>query len=834
MQYQSIFPQTLPLVAAFAVFAMNGASAQGMPQTEEVLQNTMIHKGWIDFNKNGKMDLFEDPSQPEQVRIEDLLGQMTLEEKTAQMTTLYGYPRVLKEELPTEAWKDRMWKDGIGNIDEHINGNEGWTQNLADPEHDLPWDRHVEAMQTVQRWFVEQTRLGIPVDFTDEGIRGLMHSKATSFPAELGVASTWDAPLVREIGRVTGREAKALGYTNVYSPVLDVSRDPRWGRIIESYGEDPFLVSELGLQQVLGIQEQGVASTLKHFAVYSVPKGGRDGHARTDPHVTWSEVQNVYLMPFRKAICQGGAMGVMASYNDYDGVPVQASPLFLTEILRNEWGFEGYVVSDSDAVEFIHQKHRVAATPKEAIRLAVEAGLNIRTNFQQPETYAEPLRELVRDHVIPMEVIDARVRDILRVKFRLGLFDHPFEVDPQDSLETVRNAGHLAVASRASRESIILLKNDGNLLPLRQDTLKRILVTGPMADDKRAWWSRYGAQRVEYVTLLDGIRNVFEDQPEVQVSYVKGVDAVDENWPLSDLYKEAPSSEVQVGIDAAVDAAVNGDVDVILACLGETDAQCRESHSRISLNLPGYQDELLKALYATGKPVVLVLSNGRPLSTQFAARNIPAILEMWFPGEDGGSAMADVLFGNYNPAGRLPVTVPQSVGQIPYNFPYKPGSQDQDYGQVQGPLYAFGHGLSYSTFRYENFEVSERTDVLNPVIQVAVDVVNKGPMDGDEVVQLYLRDDYSNATTYERRLVGFDRVHLANGERKTIHFTLNREHLQYYKIGEGWKVEPGRFTLWVGASSVDTRASAHFSVTDERGEVPVEAPVNEDGTVDPI
>jgi len=789
----------------------------------------IYHDSWIDLNKNGVLDPYEDPSQPEETRIEDLLSRMTLEEKTAQMTTLYGYPRVLQDELPTAEWDQRMWKDGIGNIDEHINGNEGWSGNLPNPDHDLPWAAHTEALQAVQRWFIENTRLGIPVDFTNEGIRGLMHSKATSFPAELGVASTWDAPLVREIGRVTGSEAKALGYSNVYSPVLDVSRDPRWGRIIESYGEDPFLVSELGLQQVLGIQEQGVASTLKHFAVYGIPKGGRDGHARTDPHATWNEVQTTYLAPFRKAIQQGGALGVMASYNDYDGVPVEASARFLTDILRDEWGFEGYVVSDSAAVEFIHAKHRVAATPKEAIRLSVEAGLNVRTNFTEPEEYAEPLRELVREGSLSMATIDSRVRDILRVKFRLGLFDRPFEAKPEQAKDVVRSSEHMDIAAQVARESIILLKNENDALPLQTDQLERVLVTGPLANHNRAWWSRYGAQHLDFITPLEGLRAALEGKCEVD--FVKGVEAADENWPLSDVFKEAPSAEVQAGIDEAVAAAQ--DVDVIIACLGETDEQCRESRSRINLNLPGYQEELLRALYATGKPVVLVLSNGRPLSTQFAARRIPAIVEMWFPGEDGGEALADVLLGRYNPAGRLPVTVPQSVGQIPYNFPTKPGAQDEDGGQVQGPLFPFGHGLSYTEFSYSDLQATPKRTTADEAVKVSVKVRNTGQRAGDEVVQLYLRDDYSSVTTYEQRLVGFQRIHLAAGESQTVTFTLDREALQLFNQKEQWVVEPGRFTVMAGASSTDIRQSTQFTITNKAGKAPEEAPIQNDW-VDPI
>lgn len=801
-------PVPFALLAALGLSASACATAPsssifvGDPQPAAI-----YHDGWIDLNKNGTKDPYEDASLPVDRRIEDLVARMTLEEKTAQMVTLYGFPRVSKDELPTDAWKTRLWKDGIGNIDEHMNGNTGWTNNLPDPVHDLPWSLHTRAINEVQRWFIEQTRLGVPVDFTNEGIRGLLHSKATSFPAELGVGSTWDKELVREIGRVTGREARALGYTNIYSPVLDLARDPRWGRVIETYGEDPFLVGELGLQQVLGLQEQGVVSTLKHFAIYSVPKGGRDGEARTDPQVTWRESQMTHLAPFRRAIRDGGALGVMASYNDYDGVPVQGSRLFLTEILRHEYGFRGYVVSDSAAVEFIHTKHRVAPTPEDGIRQAVEAGLNIRTNFTPPEAYAEPLRQLVRDGRLAMDVIDARVRDILRVKYHLGLFDRPYVVEPAAADAIVRAPAHLALAQRAARESIVLLKNEGGALPLRKD-LRRVLVAGPLADDAHGWWSRYGAQRLDFVTPLAGLRARLG--PAVEVRYARGVAVKDENFPESDVLKESPSAEVRAGIAEAV-AAAEG-VDVIIAVLGETDELCRESASRVSLDLPGYQQELLQALVATGRPLVLVLSNGRPLSVNWAAKHVPAIVEMWFPGEEGGEALADILVGDVNPSGRLPITIPRSVGQLQMNFPAHPGSQARDAGQVEGVLFPFGHGLSYTSFAYENLQLSASEIGTDGSVTVTCDVRNTGAVAGDDVVQFYLRDDYGTVVTFERVLRGFERVHLEPGATATLTFTLTPEHLALYDRAGRWTVEPGRFTVWVGASSEDLRLRGEFEV----------------------
>jgi len=775
------------------------------------------------LNKNGVKDPYEDPSVPVEERISDLLVRMTPEEKTAQMVTLYGYPRVLKDELPTPAWDKAFWKDGIGNIDEHMNGNTGWKRDLPDPAHDLPWSLHTQAINEVQRWFIERTRLGIPVDFTNEGIRGLMHSRATGFPAQLGVAACWDTDLVSRIGRITGAEARALGYTNVYSPILDLARDPRWGRTTETYGEDPYLVGCYGIAQSRGIQSQQVVSTLKHFAVYSLPEGGRDGEARTNPQATWREVETILLEPFRRTIREAGSLGVMASYNDYDGIPIEANKRFLTDILRKEYGFKGYVVSDSAAVEFIHAKHRVAGTPAEGIRQAVEAGLNIRTHFTPPEAYGEPLRALVREGKLPMSVIDDRVRDILRVKYWLGLFDQPY-TDPSLAAKVVRQPESLAVADRAAHESIVLLKNEGKALPLAK-SLRKVLVTGPLADYAHGWWSRYGAQRLDFVTPLAGIRAKLG--PAAEIRYAKGCEVTDERFPESDILREPLTEKDRLRIAEAVAAA--DDVDVIIAVLGESGEISQESNSRISLELPGHQEALLEALHATGKPVVLVLSNGRPLSVNWADRHVPAIVELWFPGENGGSALADVLFGDCNPSGRLPITFPRSVGQIPYAFPEHPGAHGKDFGQVQGPLYPFGHGLSYTSFRYGKLQVSPELQSL-PASDVTVraEISNTGAVAGEEVVQLYLRDDYSSATTYERALRGFTRVRLAPGETKEVSFTLTRRELELYDREGRWTVEPGRFTVMLGASSEDIRLHTSFRIAASDGSLPEELPIPDD------
>lgn len=404
------------------------------PATYKPVKSEMYRKGWIDFNKNGVKDVYEDPSAPLEARIENLLQQMTLDEKTCQMVTLYGYKRVLKDDLPTPEWKELLWKDGIGAIDEHLNGFQQWGLPPSDNAYVWPASRHAWALNEVQRFFVEDTRLGIPVDFTNEGIRGVESYRATNFPTQLGLGHTWNRELIRQVGLITGREARMLGYTNVYAPILDVGRDQRWGRYEEVYGESPYLVAELGIEMVRGLQHNHqVAATGKHFAAYSNNKGAREGMARVDPQMSPREVENIHIYPFKRVIREAGMLGVMSSYNDYDGIPVQGSYYWLTTRLRGEMGFRGYVVSDSDAVEYLYTKHGTAKDMKEAVRQSVEAGLNVRCTFRSPDYFVLPLRELVKEGGLSEEVINDRVRDILRVKFLIGLFDAPYQTDLADA-----------------------------------------------------------------------------------------------------------------------------------------------------------------------------------------------------------------------------------------------------------------------------------------------------------------------------------------------------------------------------------------------------------------
>lgn len=774
----------------------------------------IYHKGWIDFNKNGRIDIFENQSQPIDKRIADLLNQMTVNEKTCQLATLYGYKRVLKEEMPSLSWTNEIWKDGIANIDEELNNLSSHT-DAAPTQYSYPYSRHAEAINTIQKWFVEQTRIGIPVDFTDEGIHGLNHDRATSLPAPIAIGSTWDKQLVRQAGQTVGREAKALGYTNVYAPILDPARDQRWGRVVECYGENPFLIAEMGKQMCLGIQEEGVASTLKHFAVYSIPKGGRDGAARTDPHVAPREMYQLYLYPFRRVIQEAHALGVMSSYNDWNGEPITGSYYFLTELLRQKFGFTGYVVSDSEAVEYLYSKHHVAGDTKEAVRQAFEAGLNVRTNFTMPQTYILPLRELYSEGKISMKTLDSRVGDVLRVKFKLGLFDHPYVEDPKAADKIVHNAEAAGMALKMNREAMVLLKNKNNLLPLDINKVKRILVTGPLATETNYATSRYGPSHNKVTNVLQGIQDYVGNHSVI--INAKGCDIIDATWPESEIIEAPLTDKEQEEINNAVKQSK--DVDVIVAVVGEDVDLVGESLSRTGLNLPGRQLKLIQALQATGKPVVMVMINGQPLTINWENKYVPAILEAWFPGPESGRVIAETLFGDNNPGGKLSITFPKSTGQIELNFPYKPASQAgqgeaNSWGKnsVNGALYPFGYGLSYTTFAYSNLKVSPEITHPQGDITVTVDVTNTGQRKGDDVVQLYLKQEISSVTTYEYDLRGFERVYLNPGETKTITFTLHPDDLAILDKSMNWTVEPGKFQVMIGSSSEDIKLKKEFDV----------------------
>ncbi len=799
----------------------------------ELGSNKMYRDGWIDFNKNGVKDIFEDPTADIDSRVEDLLSQMTVDEKTCQMVTLYGYRRILPDALPTPQWKEKLWKDGMGAIDEHLNGFIEWGVPIEENPNFWPASRHAWALNEVQRFFVEETRLGIPVDFTNEGIRGVEAYKATNFPTQLGLGHTWDRDLIRQVGRITGREARLLGYTNVYAPILDVGRDQRWGRYEEIYGESPYLVGELGVNMTLGMQQDyQVASTAKHFLAYSNNKGAREGESRCDPQMSPHEVENIHVYAWREVISRGGLLGAMCCYNDYDSQPIESSWYWLTKRLRGDFGFRGYVVSDSDAVEYLFTKHHLTSDMKGSVLAAVMAGLNVRCTFRTPDSYVLPLRELIEEGSIPISVIDDRVRDILRVKFLVGLFDDPYQRDYTAADAEVNSPENNEVALRASLEEIVLLKNaetqsvtgtEGKALPLNLGQIKKVAVVGPNADETSYATTHYGPLKTEVSSVYRGLKSRLEGIAEV--NYSKGCDLVDSIWPLSEIMPIEMNDRERAMMDEAVDLVSESDVAIVV--VGGGVRTCGENKSRTNLNLPGFQEDLLRAVRATGKPMIVVLINGRPLSINWADAYADAIVEAWYPGAHGGEAVAQVLCGDYNPGGKLTVTFPRCVGQIPFNFPYKTNSQTPG-GLVPGPkgdqsrindaLYNFGYGLSYTTFDYSDLKLSAEEILPDGQVEVSCQVTNTGSREGDEIVQLYVTDLITSVTYYEKVLRGFERVHLQPGETKTVTFTLDAQHdLSLLDAEMNRVVEPGEFEIIVAASSTDPKLTQILTVLSPEG-----------------
>ena len=771
-----------------------------LPFVSFAFAQEIYQDGWIDRNKNGVKDPYENPELSIEKRVEDLIGRMTIEEKTCQTGTIYGYKRVLKSPVPTDKWKERVWKDGVANIDEHCNGVRLEQEYTGHVEHG-------KLLNDIQRWFIEETRLGIPVDFTNEGIRGVCHKDASNFPSQLGIGATFDRDLTRRIGVITGKEGRALGYTNIYSPILDTVRDPRWGRTIECYGESPYLVGELGVQQVLGLQSEGVASTTKHFAAYSHPNGGRDARGRTDPQIPFRDMHEILMHPFQKVFTESNPKGTMSSYNTFDGIPVTGSSYFLTELLREEYGFKGYVVSDSGAVTRLTRQHGVAEDFDDAVAQAVNAGMNVRTNFKKMEEFVEALRRVIKDGRVTEETLDKRVADVLRVKFELGLFDKPF-VEPEKAPGIIHQQAHEEATLEAARKSIVLLKNENKMLPLKKDSIKTILVTGPGADDISPMISRYGPSESPVITPLAGMKTFLGDG--AKVLHAKGAEFKDARFPGSDILPESPNAEEQALLDEAIEQAKKADV--IVAVVGDDHSTVGESRSRTSLDLPGHQLRLVKEMVKTGKPVVVVLMIGRASSINWIDRNVPGVMICWHGGEKVGQAVAETIFGENNPSGKLPITFPKTVGQIPIAIPHRRGAwgaqskqaDENGWGETRlvGPLYPFGFGLSYTEFTYDNLKIRPEQPTADELITITCDITNTGKMAGDEVVQLYIQDEVATVAPFDQVLRGFERVSLEPNEMKTVTFELHaKRDLKMLDRENNWIVEPGVFNVMVGAAS---------------------------------
>lgn len=788
--------------------------AKGVP----VLTRKDIYKaGWIDLNKNGVKDPYEDPSVPIEDRITNLLSQMTLEEKTAQLVTLYGYNRVTPDYLPTNAWKHEFQKDGIANIDEHLNGfNYYLNTKLPGVAFIFKPSKLVWALNETRRFFIEDTRLGIPCEFTNEGLRGVETAASTGFPATLAVASSWDRDLFKSIAEVTGKETFALGYDNVYCPILDVLRDPRWGRCEEYIAEDPWLVGEIGTLIAKNVQAQGVTSTLKHYCIYSSAAGARQGFSRTDPRSTPRENEYIHLWPYRRVMRDAKPDGVMCSYNDYDGEPIAASKHYLTDVLRGEMGFTGYVVSDSDAVEYLAGKHHVAKNQKEAVLKTVLAGMNVRTTFSKPETYATPLRELVREGTLPESVVDDRVRDVLRVKFRRGLFDKPYR-SLAEADKVVMSKENFELSRRASREAVVLLKNDNDFLPLDAKKFATVSVCGPLADSVEYTRAHYGPLTNPVITVRKALEAY--DHGRLKVLYTPGCEVTDDNWPTTEILDMGPNAKEQAEIDRAVENAKKSDLAVVVVGDIPYGSQarrttCGENNSRTGLSLAGHQDKLVRAVAATGKPFVVIHISGRPNALNWPNQVAPAILHSFLAGPFGGEALVDAMFGDLNPSGKVTTNFVKTTGQLPLSWPAKPAANTEDSRHsVSGYLWPFGHGLSYTSFKYSGLKLNPATIAPDGKFTATFTITNTGKRDGVEIPQLYFHQRLSSLTVYDLQLRGFDRIALKAGESRTVSIAVDAKE-SLWMLDKDMKrvVEPGIFDIRIGASSKDIRLKAPLTV----------------------
>ena len=870
------------------------------------------------------MDSIETPSpapyQDKQLgateRVHDLLGRMSLEEKVRQMD-MYNADLFAQD---TQFLKDKadalLGNLGAGSM--HVRGFQASTVALCN---------------TAQRFVIENSRWGIPVLFIEESLHGAYTQDSTLFPIPLGLASTWHPRLIESVGRVIATESRAHGIAMGLGPVLGLAREPRWGRVEETYGEDPYLVSEMGLAMVRGLQgtdlasDHAIVAEPKHFAMHSQPEAGSNCMAVFTGE---REARSSFLVPFEKAFQQGGARATMSAYSEWNGVPCTGNRWLLTDLLRHEWGFQGFVLSDLGAISQLQTSHHMADSPKQAIRQAITAGVDMQFYDFPNDLYQQTLIALVKENQLPMSAIDRAVSAILRLKFELGLFDRPY-VD--ETLAPQRNhvKAHQDLALTTAQESICLLKNDNRLLPLNQKKTKTIAVLGPNANDATLAGG-YSREHARVMTVVEGIQRVagsdveilheqgipivmkgiaipreclwlpdlsgnglkgeYFNNPELSgepvlirndthVDFNWGSDAPDEklakdkftirwtglliptesftgwlgmssddgsrlmiddelvidHWASGTAVSRHPMQfkakqrykitleyredqwDANVSlrwdfkayrIDRARDMAARADVAVVV--LGENPSIVGENKDRTSLDLFGDQLRFLKEITGTGVPVVVVLINGRPISIPWIAEHVPAILEAWFPGESGGLAVADVLFGRVNPSGRLPVTIAHTVGQCPIYYNQKNRTHHRNVDGTDQSLYPFGHGLSYTTFEYSNLKLSATKLKANEELIVTVDIENTGPLDGDEVVQLYVNDVVSSVTTPHLELKAFQRVHIKQGQTTSVQLKLPIRDLALWTVDMDRIVEPGRFDIMIGRSSRDIRLQTEITV----------------------
>jgi beta-glucosidase len=737
---------------------------------------------------------------PVEERLADLLSRMTLEEKIAQIEGVWENPGFMK--TPESRFVDDksiflpdraavLLKDGIG--------------QMSRPSEVTAGPREMaEFTNTMQKWMKENTRLGIPVLFHDECLHGHIAAKDTSYPAAIGLASTWDPALVNEVFTATAAEARAAGAHECLAPVLDLARDPRWGRTEETYGEDPYLVSRIGVAAIKGFQGAGpsidkahVLATAKHFAVHGQPEGGTNV---APGNYSERVIREYWLKPFEAAVKEAHVHSFMASYNEIDGIPSHSNKHLLVDILRHEWGFNGVLVSDYFGVMELIRVHHIVGTKEAAAKLALDSGVDVELPF--PEAFPT-LVEQVKQGKVAQETIDRAVTNHLRAKFLTGLFDDPY-VDPAYAEKITNSPEHQKLALQAARETLILLKNQNNLLPLDVSKYKHIAVIGPNAADLHL--GGYSNKPGRGVSILQGIKNRVGSSAEVLYSEGTKITETPPDWDADKVVLGDPEQNARRIADAV---KIAQKADVIILVLGDNEQTSREAWApehkgdRDDLTLIGNQDDLAKAMLATHKPVVVVLLEGRPNAITYLAENVPAILDGWYLGQEGGTAAAEVLFGDYNPGGKLPITVPRSVGQLPDYYYQKPSAKREYLGSTTLPLFPFGWGLSYSTFKYDNLRLAPDSIGPEGTTHVSVNVTNTGKVRGDEVVQLYIRDEISSVTRPVKELRGFRRITLDPGQTKTVEFSLGFEELSFLNRDMHRVVEPGTFKIMAGGNSVD-------------------------------
>jgi beta-glucosidase len=740
---------------------------------------------------------YKNSSLPVEQRVKDLLQRMTLEEKIAQLQGTWQNPNFISEGNKSFVGKDRafipaaagqMLKNGLG--------------QMSRPGENRGPREMAEFTNSIQKWIKENTRLGIPIMFHEECLHGNASPKATSFPQAIGLASTWDPPLLHDVFSTVAAEVRARGAHQCLAPVLDLARDPRWGRTEETYGEDPYLVSRLGVAAIQGFQGNGpfidkshVYATEKHFAVHGQPEGGTNV---APGNYSERVIREYFLKPFEAATKEAHAGSVMASYNEIDGIPSHANKHLLDTILRQEWGFDGVLVSDYFGITDLKNLHHVVATYDEAAKVALEAGVDVELPFADAFHF---LADDVKNGQVSEALIDRSVARVLRVKFLAGLFDDPF-VDPDKAEKITNTPESQALALKAAHETIVLLKNQNNLLPLDKAKYKRIAVIGPNAAEVHL--GGYSDNPGRGVSILQGIKDKVGTSAEVVYAEGCKITETPPDWNADKVVLGDPALNAK-RIQQAVTVAQKADVAILI--LGENEQTSREAWAanhpgdRDSLDLLGSQDDLVKAILATRKPVVVLLLHGRPNSINYIAENVPAILDGWYLGQEGSTAAADVIFGDYNPSGKLPITVPRTVGQLPDYYYQKPAAKREYLGTTTKPLYPFGWGLSYATFKYQNLKVSPESIGPEGKAKVSVDVVNSGKVRGDEVVQLYIHDEVSSVTRPIKELRGFQRIALEPGETKSVEMWLGPGDLEFLNRDMHRVVEPGTFKVMVGGNS---------------------------------